>query len=148
MTDFVETPSRNVTKAIGELREKFDRFVNGPSDRADDRRAEVGSGPLRLCKFKPSDPRFLRDCLTCLADAGSTRIESGVTRWYERPAGNTVAEAGVYHPTSNYKTADYDGVPIRKNIPCDWPYAVRRYNGGGMDSYHYQTRVFLHMLGR
>jgi hypothetical protein len=32
-------------------------------------------------------------------------------------------------------------VPARERFGCDWPYAVRRYNGGGLPSYHYQARV-------
>ena len=35
----------------------------------------------------------------------------------------------------------YDAVPVRAKIGCDWPYAVRRYNGSGVNSYHYQTRI-------
>jgi len=33
-----------------------------------------------------------------------------------------------------------------KNIPCDWPYAVRRYNGSGLNSYHYQAKILLNVL--
>ena len=33
------------------------------------------------------------------------------------------------------------GVPNRATLGCDWPYAVRRYNGSGVDSYHYQFQV-------
>jgi hypothetical protein len=32
-------------------------------------------------------------------------------------------------------------VPDRAALGCDWPYAVRRYNGSGVDSYHYQFQV-------
>jgi hypothetical protein len=35
-------------------------------------------------------------------------------------------------------------VPERATLGCDWPYAVRRYNGSGVDSYRYQYQV----LGR
>ena len=35
------------------------------------------------------------------------------------------------------------GVPDRAEFGCDWPYAVRRYNGSGPDSYHYQTTILL-----
>jgi hypothetical protein len=41
---------------------------------------------------------------------------------------------------------EYEGVPLRKNIGCDWPYAVRRYNGDGANSYHYQAQVLLRVL--
>src|SRR5208337_3819783 len=58
-------PSKNVLKAIGELREKFDRFVNGPASEADDRQAEFGNGPLRLCKYSSDDARYMKDCRQC-----------------------------------------------------------------------------------
>jgi hypothetical protein len=32
-------------------------------------------------------------------------------------------------------------VPDRAKLGCDWPYAVRRYNGSGVNSYHYQYQV-------
>ena len=44
------------------------------------------------------------------------------------------------------KGTSYTAVPIRKNIGCDWPYAVRRYNGAGMNSYHYQVKVLKNVL--
>ena len=36
-------------------------------------------------------------------------------------------------------------MPIRARFECDWPYAVRLYNGGGMDSFHYQAQVLLNL---
>ncbi len=42
-------------------------------------------------------------------------------------------------PARNYGNASHSTVPVRKNIGCDWPYAVRRHNGAGIDSYHYQA---------
>ncbi len=47
----------------------------------------------------------------------------------------------VWQTTQYYPTATYENVPVREKIGCDWPYAVRRYNGGGINSYHYQARV-------
>jgi hypothetical protein len=130
-------PTGNLSMAMGELRGKFDRFVNGPTSgtRADDRIAEAGSGPLRECRFERTDPRFLRDCQACLREATSTDIAVG-TPFYARSSG-----AMQY-----YKKLPYRGVPRRKDIPCDWPYAARRYNGSGVNSYHYQTIVLLNLL--
>jgi hypothetical protein len=39
-------------------------------------------------------------------------------------------------------------VPVRKNIGCDWPYAIRRYNGAGINSYHYQAKVLKNLSVR
>ena len=133
-------PVRNVQRAIRELREKFDRFVNGPTDLADDRVAEQGRAPLRTCKFTPDDSaRFLRDCRRCMEEAGKYNITSGQTHLYD-------GASGVYKPTQYHGEIAYTGVPIRQDIPCDWPYATRRYNGSGIDSYHYQTQVLLRIV--
>jgi peptidoglycan hydrolase-like protein with peptidoglycan-binding domain len=48
------------------------------------------------------------------------------------------------HPTRYHPETSYTRVPERATLGCDWPYAVRRYNGSGVDSYHYQYQV----LGR
>jgi hypothetical protein len=138
--DIMLDPVQNVQWAIRELREKFNRFVNGPDDHADDRMAEHGSGPLRACKFAPDDTaNFLRACRRCLEGAGQHDIIAGQTSFYE-------GSLRVYEPTQYHQETVYRGVPIRKDIPCDWPYAVRRYNGSGVNSYHYQTQVLLRVL--
>jgi hypothetical protein len=126
--DVILDPCANVKKAIRELAAKFAGFLNGatPATRADDRLAEAGCGPLRLCQYAPGDPRYMRACRECLAAAGTTEIALAPTQ---------------YHPASVYR-----GVPIRKNLGCDWPYAVRRYNGAGVNSYHYQAQVLLRVL--
>lgn len=136
--EFVQDVKRNVGKAIHELRDKFDHFVNGetPGTRADDRQMEFGRRPLRICKYSSDDPRFLTDCRQCLRDAGTVDIRGGVTRFYE-------GARQFYEPTQYHPEREYKDVPIRRNIGCDWPYAVRRYNGGGVNSYHYQTKVLL-----
>jgi peptidoglycan hydrolase-like protein with peptidoglycan-binding domain len=144
VTDFMLDVSKNVQKASNELRQKFDQFVIGttPGTRADDRIAEVGTGPLRLCKFKPDEAGFMRDCKQCLMDAGKTNIVANVT-----PVFN--GSSTVFASTSLYDMARdaafYQDVPVRAEIPCDWPYAVRRYNGSGPLSYHYQVRVLKHL---
>ncbi|HME00304.1 MAG TPA: peptidoglycan-binding domain-containing protein [Terriglobia bacterium] len=132
-------PSKNVLKAIGELREKFDRFVNGPASEADDRQAEFGNGPLRLCKYSSDDARYMKDCRQCALDAGTVNIQAGSTPLYP-------GSRETYQPTPNYPTASYQNVPVRQAIGCDWPYAARRYNGAGMDSYHYQVRILRNLL--
>ena len=138
--DFMLDPVGNVRKAATEYREKFDRFVNGPtsSTRADDRFAEVGSGPLRECKFARSDPKFMRDCQACLAALPRTTIKSGDLFH--------AGSSGRYAKTKYYKTETYRDIPLRKAVPCDWPYASRRYNGAGINSYHYQARVLRNVL--
>ena len=139
--DFMLDVEKNLQKAMGELREKFDHFVNGATSgtRADDRLAEFGDGPLRFCKYRTDDPRYLKDCRQCMVDAGQMDIRDGVTPLYKGSKFRFV-------PTEYYGRADYDSVPIRKNVPCDWPYAVRRYNGAGINSYHYQVKVLKNVL--
>jgi peptidoglycan hydrolase-like protein with peptidoglycan-binding domain len=132
--DFMNDVDKNLGKAEKELREKFDKFVNGPSSTADDRQQEIGNGALRLCKYAASDPRFLTDCAQCAIDAGSRDIVENVTPVY---AGSPT----LFTSTQYYSPANYSNIPKREAIGCDWPYAVRRYNGGGINSYHYQVRV-------
>ena len=128
-------PVRNVGRAVRELREKFDHFVAGATSgtRADDRLAEIGTGPLRLCRHPASDPRFLRDCHTCASHAPALRITTGTPCF----KGSTVS----FCPTEYHPATSYADVPDRAHVGCDWPYAVRRYNGGGVNSYHYQVQV-------
>jgi peptidoglycan hydrolase-like protein with peptidoglycan-binding domain len=141
VNDFMLDVGKNISKAARELREKFDRFIVGSTrgTRADDRLAEIGTGPLRVCKYAAADPRYLRGCKQCLKNAGLTIIRAGSTPVYE---GASLA----YRPTQYHREANYSDVPVRKNISCDWPYAVRRYNGSGINSYHYQVRVLKHLL--
>ncbi len=138
VNDFMLNVEDNVAKADEELREKFDKYVNGStsSTRADDRIVEVGKGNLRLCKHQPNDSRYLTDCRQCMLDAGETDIIAGTTHFYE-------GAGGVYRTTKYHDKDSLTGVPIRKNIGCDWPYAIRRYNGSGVNSYWYQAEVLL-----
>jgi peptidoglycan hydrolase-like protein with peptidoglycan-binding domain len=132
-------PSKNVQKAVAVLREKFDGYVNGPTSSADDRQAEFGNGPLRLCKYSSNDPRHMKDCRQCALDAGTINIQAGSTPLYP-------GSSETYQPNSYYPTASYQNVPVRQAIGCDWPYAARRYNGAGMNSYHYQVRILRNLL--
>ena len=139
VNDFMLNVESNVAKASEELREKFDGFVNGRTSgtRADDRIAEVVEGTdLRLCKYQPDDPHYLTDCRQCMLDAGETNIIAGTTHFYE-------GSSGVYRTTKYHTATHLTDVPIRKNIGCDWPYAIRRYNGSGVNSYWYQAELLL-----
>ena len=138
VADLMQDPARNVSRAYAELREKFDRFVAGPADRAEDRTAEHPLLPLRLCKYAPGDARYMADCRNCALATRKVTIAPGM------PC--CPGSASTYHADQYYAAAVYTGVPDRADFPCDWPYAVRRYNGAGQDSYHYQTRVLLNLL--
>lgn len=131
--DFMNDVTKNLSKAANELREKFDKFVNGPSSKADDRQAEIGDGPMRICKFVSTDPRYLTDCRQCAKDAGTRDVVENVTPTY--PNSPAVYTRGIY------PSANYPNLPKRESFGCDWPYAVRRYNGAGPNSYNYQARV-------
>ena len=143
INDFMLDVSGNLRRAVTELKEKFDGFVNGPADTADDRIADFGGGPLRACKYSPTDGRFMTDCKQCLLDAGQQDIVKRVTPFF-------TGSAGVFVSTQYYDmdrdAAVYRAVPVRAHIGCDWPYAVRRYNGSEINSYHYQVRIFKHLL--
>ena len=65
----------NLQKGIELLGDKFDQFVNGSVDTADDRIAEIGTDSLRPCKYEPGDARYLKDCAVCMQEAGSIAIE-------------------------------------------------------------------------
>lgn len=132
-------PGKNVARAAKLLKDKLEGFVNGPVSTADDRLAEIGKGPLRRCKHAPTDPRYMVDCQACVAAAGSRSIRPGLPVF---PGSST-----TWAPTQYYGTASYDDVPVREKLGCDWPYAVRRYNGAGINSYHYQTKVLKHLAG-
>jgi len=139
--DFMLGVENNLQKAIWELRYKFDHFVNGNTTgtRADDRNVEYGKKPLRLCKYRQGNQRYMRDCKQCMIDAGQQDIREGITRLYK-------GSSHTFTSTKYYKKAEYQSVPIRKNIECDWPYASRRYNGAGINSYHYQAIVLKNIL--
>lgn len=133
-------PVKNVERAVRELGEKFDHFVTGgsPATRADDRSDEIGAGPLRRCKYAPDDPRYELDCRRCAMDAGLLTIGPASRL---RPGSSEQLAPTPYHPETHY-----DSVPNRARLGCDWPYAVRRYNGSGPNSYHYQFQVLQRLL--
>jgi len=143
IVDFMLDPVRNVGRAVRELIDKFDKFVVGGDSgaRADDRIGDAhGNAPLRICKYGPTDKaNYLRACRGCMQAAGVEDIVAGRTPLYAGAA--ATYEATQYHPNANYR-----GVPVRAKIPCDWPYAARRYNGSGVNSYDYQAEVLSRIL--
>ena len=140
LQDAIVDPVRNVQKAYAELRDKFDHFVVGPADKADDRTVEHPLLSLRLCRYSPADQRYLRDCRNCALAARKVNIVRGTPVY----AGASIS----YQPDQYYPSANYAGVPDRADFPCDWPYVARRYNGSGNNSFHYQTRILLNLLAQ
>ena len=136
----IADPVKNVQQAVSDLNDKFKNYLNGstPNTQADDRIAEVGGGALRVCQYPASDARYMTDCANCLAGATLFNITSGVTPVY--------AGSQLTYAQTQYHAGSYRNVPVRKNIPCDWPYAARRYNGGGVNPYDYQAEVLLRVL--
>jgi Putative peptidoglycan binding domain len=143
--EFILDPVRNVQKAVNELRDKFDNFVLGGTSEttADDRVAEhpvLSTTPptLRVCRYQAGDARYLTDCRACAMEAG--KLDLTPTTPVYVGATDTYGQAPHYTPTT------YRGVPDRADFKCDWPYAVRRYNGSGPDSYNYQAKVLQNLL--
>jgi peptidoglycan hydrolase-like protein with peptidoglycan-binding domain len=130
----------NVGVAIRTLRDKFDNYVIGPVDTAQDRIREHGNLPLRLCRYAPDDALYMKDCANCCKEAGTFDILAGQTPVF--------AGAQTKYDFTEYHAGSYTDVPVRANIPCDWPYAIRRYNGSGVNSYDYQAEVLLRIVQR
>ena len=139
----VRDVAQNVRCAVARLREKFARFVAGPSDTADDHAAEHprehAARTLRVCCYAEGGPSRMNDCQACLKRAKACTITVNQTPWFK-------GAAGVYIPTLYHPAREYRNVPTRAMLPCDWPYAVRRYNGSGVNSFHYQTQILLRVL--
>ena len=133
-------PVGNIQRAIAELRDKFDRFVVGPTPatRADDRLAEAGPGALRACRYSEEDPRFQTDCRRCAAEAPRVAMGEDTPLFPGSPE--------PLRPTPYHRETRYDDIPDRAAFGCDWPYAIRRYNGAGASSYHYQAQVLRRLL--
>ncbi len=138
VANVIADPVKNVQQGVDELEGKFEKFILGPADTASDRIAEAGTVPLRRCKYATTDPLYMTDCKTCLSAADKIDIKAGMTPVF--------AGANMTYQQTQYHVGSYDGVPKRSAIPCDWPYAVRRYNGSGPNSYDYQAEVLLKVL--
>jgi hypothetical protein len=132
----VADPAGNIAHAFAELRNKFDHFVLGKNG-ADDRAVELPGQPLRLCRYAAADPRYFHDCRACAKAARKRTIAAGTPVY----TGASLS----YQVTQYYPSTDYKAVPDRADFGCDWPYAARRYNGGGVNSYHYQTHILLNL---
>lgn len=132
---FILDPKQNVSTAYAELREKMDKFVVGE---ADDRMAEFPLSLLRMCKYDKTDARYLNDCRACAADAPKRTINTGDPVY----PGSSIK----FGPSQYYADASYSNVPDRRKLGCDWPYAARRYNGSGINSFHYQFRILKNLL--
>jgi hypothetical protein len=139
--DFIADPVRNVQQAFAELRDKFDHNVIGATQAAgaDDRAADHPLlTALRACRYQASDARYMGDCKTCAGQANKRDLA---------PTTPVYANASLtYGQAPQYAQTTYRSVPDRADFLCDWPYAVRQYNGGGADSYHYQARILMNLL--
>lgn len=71
--------------------------------------------------------------------AGVQQIILALTPFY-------TGATGTYEATPYYRAAPVTSVPARVDFGCDWPYAVRRYNGSGVNSYWYQSLVLNHLM--
>jgi len=141
LQDFVLSPANNVVKAEGELADKFAHFLTGttPGTQAEERRVDHPiQQALRPCRYKMSDPRYLSDCRACAQEARKLAIGPSTPLY--------AGSAQTYGQAKNYASPHYTGVPDRADFKCDWPYAARRYNGRGPDSYNYQARILRNLL--
>lgn len=137
---FIDDPAGNVQAAYSELREKFDRSVrsSNPATRADDNWAEHPLRRLTPCRYPPADSRYMNDCRNCAITAGLRTLREGEPVY--------PGAAITWGPTSYYADRGYAQVPNRAGFFCDWPYAARRYNGGGLNSFHYQARILRNLV--
>jgi hypothetical protein len=130
---FIAEPIGNTNLVYRTLHDKVAVAVPSP-----DRQAEHPRQPVRLCRYAASDPRYLSDCVACTRQVRRLDINPGTPLYLGAPE--------TYQPTQYHPSATYHNVPDRADFPCDWPYAVRRYNGDGVDSYHYQAQVLPRLL--
>lgn len=140
VADFMLDPLRNAQKAFAELRDKFNHFLVGSSSatRADDRDAEHPLLALRLCRYGPGDPRYLSACQACASQTQKIDITSATPLYH--------LSSQTYGEATNYPNPTYAGVPDRADFQCDWPYALRRFNGIGPNSFNYQAKVLTNLL--
>ena len=137
LADVILDPAKNVLTTVNELLDKFQSFILGPTDVADDRIAEFGRASQMHCQYAADQPLFQKDCVNCAKKAPVVQIASGSTPFYEG-----APEGSVYRQTQ-YHVGSYSNVPERKSMGCDWPYAIRRFNGSGVNSYDYQAEFLL-----
>jgi hypothetical protein len=138
MAAYIADPQANMRAAFGLLQDKFEHYVAGPDAVADDHQAEHAGRALTRCRYEPGDARYLKDCKACAAAAGVRPI-TRQTPVYE-------GAALTYGAATDFASQSYNAVPIRAGFACDWPYAARRYNGGGANSYTYQAMLLKAIL--
>jgi peptidoglycan hydrolase-like protein with peptidoglycan-binding domain len=137
---FILDPVKNLGTTIAELAEKYNHWVVGPTDTGDDRIAEFGHAALVACKYPQGDEKYQTDCVNCLKAAPAVIITAAVSPWYDG--------AGDKYDKTQYHLGSYTNVPQRDKIGCDWPYAVRRFNGSGVNSFDYQAEFLLKLLAQ
>ncbi|MFH1562211.1 MAG: peptidoglycan-binding protein [Nitrospirota bacterium] len=127
--EFINNPVNNVDKAVKELREKFDRYIvsNSLKQCADERIKIRGKSSLIECKYKKDSPMYIKDCMNCVKNAKREDEYYGELKWHK---------------------STHKNVPVWSDIPCDWPVAIRRYNGSGPNSYAYRAEVLWQILGK
>jgi len=138
LADFVVDPLRNTDKAFEVLADKFAHFVLGANGAYDHDAEHKLLTALRICRYGPGDSRYMNACWACASAV--RRIDIAPTSPVYAGARETYGQAPHYRPTT------YRGVPDRAEFLCDWPYAARRYNGGGPDSFNYQAIVLCNLL--
>jgi hypothetical protein len=115
-----------------------------------------GRPGTKLARGQAADPEVIRALQTDLRRLGYVRsgLDGGFGPETERavraldPSDAESSRARVPARTAGNRsgTGGHRGVPDRAAFGWDWPYAVRRYNGGGVDSYHYQAQVLLRFV--
>lgn len=80
----------------------------------------------------------MRACRDCAAEVGKVDISATTPLYYQATQ--------TYRDARYYQNSLYAGVPDRARFLCDWPYAARRYNGSGPNSFNYQARILRNLL--
>lgn len=119
---------------------KYDKFIvsKDPKTNDDLRSSSFGSEDLRGCKYETSDSRYKSDCKNC--------VWSGDLRDYKKDRSvlgdkkQWVLKSSQYH-----KIKQYLQFPDYSKFPCDYLFSIRRYNGSGINSFHYLMRVLKHL---
>ncbi len=121
------------------LRSKYNNFVvsNKVASRDDLRHFSFGGSKLRGCKYDSSDARYMKDCKNCVFSLNKrTYVE-----------GDRLAKGSgwKFRKTKYHRRDVYKSMPDFKEFPCDYLFAIRRYNGGGINSFHYLMQVLEHL---
>jgi len=121
------------------LENKYKKYIvsSKPSVRDDLRLESFSKSELRGCKYSPDDSKYMIDCKNC--------VEGLKRRDY--PLGVRLAKGSSWklRKTRYHKRDGYKNMPDFKEFPCDYLFAIRRYNGGGINSFHYLMQVLEHL---